>query len=58
MRLLPIPDKVPHADKLSDPLLFDVLQDSSQRREVGVNIADDGNGFHVRRLNQPASKTA
>jgi hypothetical protein len=39
-------------------LLVDILKDSSQRREVGVNITDDGNGFHVRQWDQPASRTA
>lgn len=53
-----IPDKFPHADKLLNALIVDVLKDSRQRGEVGVNITEDGNRFHVRQLDQPASRTA
>lgn len=51
-------DDVTQADKFLDALLVDVFQDSSQRWQIGVYIADDGNRLHVRRFNQPASRTA
>ena len=39
---------VTQVEKLLDALLVNVLQNGGQRREVGVNIADDYDGFHVR----------